>query len=159
VHTNYRHVLEKIVVDHRKVFSPENATAEEIAEIENSDILISRTEPESELVWTPDNDNLILSKYSEGNSYERTQAEFRGQPETEKQVKEMKVAEDKKVAAVQAMVGESVQKLGNALKESAEAGKAFLHNVKDLMEKSKNFLDQAKSLAGVVLESAPKKGK
>lgn len=185
VHTNYRNLLEKIMVDHRKTYAQDatsSGNAEMItavvSESGNSGILVSNVESESELVWTPESENMILSKFeSEISSFEKAQeaefAEIGEKREIGDKTKELKTEEEKQVERVQAMVEEQVQKLGNAIKESAEeagqklgnaikesaellqVGKAFLQNVKVLFENRKNVLDQAKSLAGVVLENVP----
>ena len=182
MHTNYRNVLEKIMVDHRKAYAEATATSSDetitavATESANSELLATE-EAEPELVWTMENDNQILKKFeNEINMYEK--GEMAEEQETHKlgekekegdkqllhEIKAAEEEEEKRGERMQAMMEEGVQKLGNALKESVEllhVGKAFLQNMKVvlenrknvLMENRKNVLDQAKSLAGVVLEN------
>eukprot|EP00026_Physarum_polycephalum_P008314 Phypoly_transcript_08396.p1 GENE.Phypoly_transcript_08396~~Phypoly_transcript_08396.p1 ORF type:complete len:457 (+),score=85.84 Phypoly_transcript_08396:110-1480(+) len=184
VHTNYRNVLDKLMVDHRKVYSATSASETITAVVKesgDSEVLVSEVaEPEQALVWTPESENLILSKFEEEMmTYEKAHAaaELSGNPEVRKtaegEEKEgIKIEEERKAEGVQALVEESVQKLGNAIKEGAESvqklgnalkesaellqvGKTFLQNVRVLLDNRKDLLDQAKNLAGVVLENVP----
>jgi hypothetical protein len=162
VHTNYRNVLEKIMIDHRKTYNatPGETVTAVFTEPEESEVLGRNSEPEADLVWTTESESLILSKFeNEISTYEKTHEVEMGGKATQKiEGKQEETKGEKKAEGMQAMVEESVQKLGHALKESAEllqVGKDFLQNVKVLLENRKNILDQAKNLAGVVLESVP----
>lgn len=148
VHTNYRHVLEKIMIDHRAAHAERAQETVTLGTPEISPEIFAPSVVAPELVWMPETENLILSKFERGPNPEEAGKE-RGEG--------VRVHKKVEREGVQAMVEEGVQKLGEAVKERAEnlqVGKAFLQNVKGLFENRKNgVLDQAKNLAEAVLQN------
>jgi hypothetical protein len=147
------------MVDHRKAYAAASAETITAGAAESGDSVVlgsDHAEPlEPELVWTPESENLILSKFEEEiMTYEKAHAAELGENREvlaigENGEKEGVKIGEKKTEGMQAMVEESVQKLGNAIKEGAESVQKLgnvLKESSELLQVGKTFLQNVKVL-------------